>query len=64
MSKVSLIIPVYNLEKYLLRCLDSVLNQTCPDWEAVCVNDGSLYLYSDDFIHPQTIGIYRGFSLR
>ena len=41
MNKVSLIIPVYNVEKYLRRCLDSVLNQTCPDWEAVCVNDGS-----------------------
>lgn len=41
MSKVSFIIPVYNVEKYLRRCLDSVLNQTCPDWEAVCVNDGS-----------------------
>ena len=37
----SIIIPVYNVEKYLRDCLDSVLAQTYPDWEAVCVNDGS-----------------------
>ena len=39
--RFSIIIPVYNVEKYLRECLDSVLNQTFPDWEAVCVNDGS-----------------------
>ena len=39
--KFSVIIPVYNVEAYLRDCLDSVLNQTCADWEAVCVNDGS-----------------------
>lgn len=38
---VSIIIPVYNVERYLRRCLDSVLAQTLTDWEAVCVNDGS-----------------------
>lgn len=37
----SIIIPVYNVEKYLCACLDSVINQTFFDWEAVCVNDGS-----------------------
>lgn len=37
----SIIIPVYNVESYLNECLDSVLSQTCTDWEAVCVNDGS-----------------------
>ena len=37
----SVIIPVYNVEKYLRACLDSMLNQTFSDWEAVCVNDGS-----------------------
>lgn len=41
MSRLSLIIPVYNVEAYLRQCLDSVLNQTFPDWEAVCINDGS-----------------------
>ena len=39
--KFSLIIPVYNVRQYLRDCLDSVLAQTCTDWEAVCVNDGS-----------------------
>ncbi len=37
----SIVIPVYNVEKYLRDCLDSVLRQTFSDWEAVCVNDGS-----------------------
>lgn len=41
MPAISVIIPVYNVEKYLRRCLDSVLNQTFADWEAICVNDGS-----------------------
>jgi glycosyltransferase involved in cell wall biosynthesis len=37
--KVSVIIPVYNVEKYLSRCLDSVINQTIKDIEIICVND-------------------------
>ena len=37
----SIIIPVYNVAPYLRECLDSVLAQTCPDWEAICVDDGS-----------------------
>ena len=41
MPAISIIIPVYNVEKYLRRCLDSVQNQTFQDWEAICVNDGS-----------------------
>lgn len=39
--RFSVIIPVYNVENYLKECLESVLNQTFVDWEAVCVNDGS-----------------------
>lgn len=39
--KFSVVIPVYNAEKYLRECLDSVLNQTFGDWESVCVDDGS-----------------------
>ena len=41
MPKVSVVIPVYNVEKYLRECLDSVINQTLKDIEIVCVNDGS-----------------------
>ncbi len=39
--KISVIIPVYNVEKYLRECLDSVINQTLKDIEIICVNDGS-----------------------
>ena len=41
MYKISVIIPVYNVEKYLKECLDSVINQTLKDIEIICVNDGS-----------------------
>lgn len=39
--KVSVVIPVYNVEKYLVECIDSVINQTFKDIEIICVNDGS-----------------------
>ena len=39
--KVSIIIPIYKVEKHLSACLDSVLEQTFQNWEAICVNDGS-----------------------
>jgi len=41
MPAISIIIPMYGVEKYLRRCLDSVQNQTFKDWTAVCVDDGS-----------------------
>ena len=41
MVKVSVIIPVYNVERYLSRCLDSCILQTFKDIEIICVNDGS-----------------------
>ena len=39
--KVSVIVPVYNVEKYLSQCLDALIHQTLRDIEIICVNDGS-----------------------
>ena len=41
MPKISVIIPIYNVEGFLPRCLDSIINQTFDDIEIICVNDGS-----------------------
>ena len=40
MPKVSIVIPVYNMEKYLARCMDSIFAQTLTDWEVILVDDG------------------------
>lgn len=42
MAKLSIIVPVYNVEKYLPKCLESLTNQTLKDIEIICVNDGSM----------------------
>ena len=41
MPKFSIIIPVYNVEKYIKKCLDSVFSQSYKDYEVIVVNDGS-----------------------
>ena len=42
MHKVSILVPIYNVENYLKECLDSLLNQTLQDIEIICINDGSI----------------------
>lgn len=41
MPKISIILPVYNVERYLEACLNSIVAQSFTDWECICVNDGS-----------------------
>ena len=41
MPKVSIIVPVYKAEKYLNRCIDSIIAQTFIDWELLLIDDGS-----------------------
>lgn len=41
MSKISIIIPVYNVELYIGRCIESIVNQTYKNLEIICINDGS-----------------------
>ena len=41
MPKISVIVPVYNVEQYLPQCMDSIINQTFKDIEIICINDGS-----------------------
>ena len=40
-EKVSVIVPVFNVEKYLRQCLDSILQQTYQNLEIIIINDGS-----------------------
>ena len=40
-EKISIIVPVYNVEKYLERCVESILKQTYTNFELLLINDGS-----------------------
>lgn len=59
--KVSVIIPVYNVENYLRECLNSVINQTLKDIEIICINDdstdGSLAILKEYAIKDKRIKI-------
>ena len=41
MPKVSILVPVYNVEKYLIQCIESLVKQTLKDIEIICIDDGS-----------------------
>lgn len=62
MIKVSIIIPVYNREMYLQKCLDTLINQTLKDIEIICVNDGStdnsLEILNDYASNDERIKVY------
>ncbi|MDO4583202.1 MAG: glycosyltransferase family 2 protein [Planctomycetia bacterium] len=76
--KISIIIPVYNVEKYLRQCLDSVVNQTMPEIEVICIDDGSTdgsgaildeYAARDSRIHVirqpnQGVGVARNLGIQ
>ena len=67
--KISIVVPVYHVEQYLRRCLDSILNQSFDDFELIVVNDGGneaetsiceKYAKSDDrivYIHQENAGL-------
>ena len=71
--KVSVIIPVYNVEEYLRECLDSVINQTLKEIEIICVDDGSTdnsleilkeYAKKDNRISVLTLSLIQNSRLR
>ena len=41
MPEISIIVPVYKVEKYLFRCVNSLIDQTCKNFEIILVDDGS-----------------------
>ena len=62
MAKISVIVPVYKVEKYICRCVDSLLKQTYPDMEIILVDDGSpdkcgqlCDRYAEEYSHVRVI---------
>lgn len=60
--KVSIVVPIYNVEKYLEKCLESILMQSLKEVEIICINDGStdnskkiLESYKDKFLYLKVI---------
>ena len=67
MCKISIIMPVYNKEKYIKKAIESILNQTFKDWEMLIIDDGSTMIrlrcagYSriqESMLYPQKIVEY------
>ena len=50
MPEISVIVPVYNCEPYLERCIRSIMAQTYSNLEIICVNDGSTDDSGNDFV--------------
>ena len=49
MPKISVVVPVYKVEKYLQRCVDSLLEQSFTSFDLILVDDGSPYLCGNIF---------------
>lgn len=49
-SLISVIVPVYNVEKYLPQCLNSIINQTYENLEIILINDGSIQIIAVIFV--------------
>lgn len=62
--KISIIIPVYNVEKYINKCIDSILNQTFTNFEVIIINDGSTdnsgYICNNYAVADNRVKVFHG----